>query len=463
MVFQACLSDSSPLASGTLDPSPDQQLANCTRQMMSVLSSLGAGLHSLTHLKLYISALPPHLSSSQSATNSDKGIHTYFDPACQDDVAHVPATICAMLAAAVPNLQSLSLGGVCVDVALPVFGSSCPLLSSLQVEAVLVPLCSLEGINVWFPNMARFTIHTTSPGARQQCSLYFGRLVERYVNDALPLLYACSKLKRLQLDMNPKDRGAGHTRLCVVVTCTQQAWDSLPASLDEFECDTHVEHLLAATSFLHRIRSLALEDLPCNSLTEMLLQAPLLERLAITSEDPLWLMWQEDITPSELESLKAQFLRGFQLSCESFNIYGSCKDVQDLTAWLPPLLNTQYGTVVLTKGVVSEDLLDGLVHMCPALMSLVVKSQNMSGNSSVPVKSQLDEGILRPLVRLSCLQKLTLCLKIKYTMEGVISLCASLPTLDAVCFHRSNELSCDIIMEEMEDRLDVSFFECVWC
>lgn len=52
---------------------------------------------------------------------------------------------------------------------------------------------------------------------------------------------------------------------------------------------------------------------------------------------------------------------------------------------------------------------------------------------------------------------LNLCLKIKYTVKGVISQCASLPTLCMMCIHLSEELSCVVMMEELQDRVAVTF------
>lgn len=294
--------------------------------MTSVLAGMASALISVTHLKLFVSASRAHRLHSTRPPEGGRGGDKYFQPSFQSDVSHVPAAVCAMFAAAVPHLQSLSLTGLCVDVSLAVFGASCPQLRSLEVTAILVPLSSLEGISSWFPNLKTFIITRAPPSRPFQHTKAYSQNIESYVRDALPLLSDCSNLQALQLDMMPSE-GFLQKEKGVEIKFSDQVWDSLPASMNEFECAVLVLDLSAASSFMGRIRSLTVTHLPCESLARLLQQAPLLEALTITGNDARASMWaiDESPTPSELELLKARFLGGFQLSHRSVSMLGTCK------------------------------------------------------------------------------------------------------------------------------------------
>lgn len=235
--------------------------------MESVLASMGTALHSVTHMNLVVVSSPPnppHSRWNDDAMDNDM-IDRYFHPTCQSGVSHVPAAVCAMLATAVPKLQHLNLWGVCVDVALAAFGVNCPQISSLKVEALLVPVSSLIGIDVWFPNLAHFTINTRGMlGKRLIVGPYdppdvgSWTYMQHYVDLVLPLLQGCSNLKILHLDIQPIKGGFVK---CEKIRCSQQVWECLPPSLEEFCCDVACYNMIDAPYLLSKVHVLTLVDL----------------------------------------------------------------------------------------------------------------------------------------------------------------------------------------------------------
>lgn len=424
--------------------------------MVSVQTSMGTALHSITHLDLVVS--PSYFQNTHHQCEFNKCIDK---DECTKlsrlfDVSHVPAAVCAMLAVKVPRLQSLSLRGLCVDVALPVFGARCPGIRTLEVEGIWVPLHSLEGIDRWFPSLATFTVKAISTWCMPLCKdTGDGKLdLTHYVSDALDLLHGCSNLTALHLELGfmrwPRSNSLKTDR--VDIKCAQ--WDSCWPSLDEFLCDvdiTNVQDLLAVSGFMSRVRSLTLRALPFNSLPTLLLAAPLLEKFVLIGKTPVNLMWQEGIKRTELEGLKARFPTGFQLDCEDVSMLGTCWDMLKSMVRLCPLVNTLRGTFVLRGGVLGSEFLDCLPQHCPALMSLDIKSE-----PGVPASLQSEEGILASLARLTSLRTLNLDLQIRFTTAGIIRLCESLPGLYKLYLNRSEELCCETAVQEVSHRVCVS-------
>lgn len=78
------------------------------------------------------------------------------------ELALVSAGVMSALAVAVPNLTDLSLDGSCFDASLEMFGSSCPKLTSLHVQAPRVPITALQNLAQKVPNVTAISVSILS-------------------------------------------------------------------------------------------------------------------------------------------------------------------------------------------------------------------------------------------------------------------------------------------------------------
>lgn len=173
----------------------------------------------------------------------------------------VSGGVFSMLPSAVPNLQELYLRGSCLDVALPIFGALCPLLTSLHVQAPHVRCSALLKFGAHLPNLASLILW----GNEEQCE--HNEHLGTYLTIVLRWAGLSKTLTSLQLDFPPN----------MEVNCEPKTWDLLPTSLQYLRCPCLVELSEYSGSFealLRRVPRLSLQQPPCRDLLELAKEFP---------------------------------------------------------------------------------------------------------------------------------------------------------------------------------------------
>lgn len=342
-------------------PNPAEQLRTCKAQVQCLLTGAGNAFKSVTALQLTIhSEASPHKRRKQKPITGDPLLQ---QPVSR--VAYVSKALCAMLAAAMPNLQRLTLSGMCIDVNLPVFGAKCPQLVCLQVEALTVPLFAIAQMHVALPGLTHFVLHSRSVGE--------GANLHLYVDTVIRLLSGCSGLRVLELDFGSVANGAN-----LLVCCNLKEWENRPKCLDDLRCNLEMIPLLpGAPALFDNLRFLTVHELPLSNLPQLLQHTPLLERATVTGDGDVELCWlsnddeEEDIVMSEdIPWYKEQLLGGFQFSCPNVTLMGPTEAVVEVMTWLSPLANTTRCQIGLPGTVPDPKCTAMLERLCPKVLRL---------------------------------------------------------------------------------------------
>lgn len=343
---------------------------------------------------------------------------TYAD----HEIADLPSTAYATIAAALPNLQQLSLTGHCRGGMLWAFRSYCLQLAHLEVQIISVPVETLHGIHRSLPSLAHLTLTSRVDSPKP--------IVQDYVDDVCLLLRGCRNLQILQLNLKPPvDDEVSSVEQDLIIDLSPSAWHHLPPSLIDLRCDVDFHFPLEAAAFIARVRFLTLWKCPNigRNLPEILERAPLLATLTLSCPKAVLTVWESGVhAPGGLDQLKAHLLRGIQLSCQSVFLSGPSDEIRDLMVCLSPLPETTSCSVRFPETSHPHNTLDQIARAFPSLVCLniyEVAIWEMPGNPLT------DEAFFKPLKACGFLRTVEAFVCVSYTYAGLVSLCDSLPSL----------------------------------
>lgn len=304
--------------------------------------------------------------------------HQHEEYGYQDDgIGFISGSVFSMLPAAMPNLRELFLQGSCLDAALPIFGASCPALSTLSVQALQVSCCALHDFGVHLPHLTSLTLWSNDVRAEQ---------VEHfrdYLSIVLPWAGPSKTLTALHLDFPPG----------VELICEPEPWNLLPATLQYLRCPCLVEFSEDSYSeffgaLLRRIPTLWLQQPPCLSFLELLAEFPVLESFTQMdnpappaqyrdedAEDPQRLNIHCNMVNDDDMAMIQERFTGGQLHLEcNMNVMGTCKDIDDALKVLPPFPHVRDVRVFFT-GRVTFKCLKHLSRVFPKLVRLTLRDE----------------------------------------------------------------------------------------
>ncbi|MEW5313764.1 MAG: hypothetical protein WDW38_005304 [Sanguina aurantia] len=331
-----------------------------------------------------------------------------------DSLEAVVSTVLDCLAAAVPNLQQLSLGEGCRGSATRAFGLHCPQLTSLEVDIHSEPAAALQHVSQHLPHLTEVTFRGDRNIASISCSL----------DASISQLQQCALLRVLRIDY---DNGA--------LLSGGGSWPLLPASLEEYSCNCVTASGAMPLTSSARLKRLTGRDFDGKgSLCAFLLAHPLMENLHVLgcrSGCFLKLLDGDEPNPdprSNVHPVRERFEAGFELTCAEVTLKGSSEEVGAALAWLPPLPSVT---------TVSLDL-DGTSH-CNCLQPLKrvfpnIESLHMSDGQQeydvAPAGSDVE--LLSPLLACTGLKHLYLFIHANFTTKWLFQLCRGLPVLQSL-------------------------------
>lgn len=380
---------------GPKAPTVAQQLASCDAQMDFLLTQMGAAVNGVIELILTVAHSQPHLAGKNSTAHTAGGSSgqpaaslamqrckeqmkqlfrptggvaaaaaatasaafslpsaTYdtaqqaqrslqsFHVTCPKALAVVSAAVFRKLAAAVPNLRSLSLSGPCWDASLQAFGASCPQLTTFCAQIPHLPIQALQGLAQKLPNLTSVTFADHNAGMLDAAKL------GDYVDACLLETQHCRNLVSLSLHLLNDNE----------LVCKPASWKLQPAGLTSLSCTCFITGSGAFDTLTHRLSSLCLMSPPVASVVELLAEFPLLDKLQLLGHTPMTIECDKGCSiPGSscgaFKRLKKRFLHGgFRLKCDILTLVGDCKEVQDMLAWLPQFPEVQEVMLQLTPG-----------------------------------------------------------------------------------------------------------------
>lgn len=376
--------------------------------MIELVQGMGTALQSVTDLTLKVS----HDLIRSSRT---KGKYTRSRPPENSPAsfAMITRTVCMQLAAALPALQALRVEGCCRDAAFHAFGSSCPLVTLLQVEAITLPIKALKDIHQNFPGLINFTL--ASPAACESNSQ-----LGMYVGAALQALQACTSLTRLELAFNGN-----------WVECKPGRWTKVPQSIRELVCHgvmgglEYAPELLGLLHILTIKYSFMLEPLKILGATSERLQH-------FSIHDPskaVVVLCYGGGLQQGLSLLRKRVLAGLEFSVPMLTLMGSALQVTIAALpTLPTVCKCKLDFFNLSEPLVLEHV----ARVFPHLDELCLEADSLWLENAM-----MGMQVLEPLVGCTFLVKLSLHLKIALSATGLAALFARMPALKLLSCSKS--------------------------
>lgn len=413
------------VSSGNVIRGEKLRVLKCNAQMQSLMDGMGTAVSTITHLTVDVRSVQNMSATCAMLFHSSKtAVFTTSEPV---NIPQVPSSMCAILANAVPDLQHLSLTGMCKEVALCAFGEHCRQLTRLEVEFFTVSRLALHGIDQALPSLSHLILTFSAPIGHYLC-----RNFRANMDSLLPQLSDCESLKVLELNLvlapHPgyKDDPSSFVPS---TSCVRGNWDRLPLSLDELHSNLSLYQLTSAEFLVARLRILTLIELPDKSVTEVIELFPLLERLHISGRKIVNVVDNHDYgfnTSKEIDCFQERFLRGFLLSCANVSLAGPSKLIKAVLSSLCPLVITTRCTIKFLGRSHVWNALEGFEHVFSNLVHLNIYDTSNSDPATILSTFQ---GFLTPLSGCVHLMVLEVCMKIRFTQAGFVSLCMSLPSL----------------------------------
>lgn len=425
---------------GLKAPSAVKQLANCTLQMQHLIEEMGPAMHNLSHLHLTAqmptqndkpclfpsedSLFHTH-TSSRTSTSSTRGVGNQHSsskvltiPACTAELAVLLRTVFGLLASSVPHLQQLSLSGCCRDAALDAFGSHCPQLHTLRVEAVSVPAEALQELHVHLPGLTQFRL--TPFSLTKVINAALQPILEAYIAATFAALNPCTSLTTLEMDLGED----------VQIQCKETAWRLLPPSIVELRCTCHLWGLSGAEATFGGLQRLELLKAPCGHLLEVLEHVPSLQTLTIHRDDVLIIEgfdWHFHNVNSALgvhRSMRER-LPTMQISCPALQLCGTSHEIHQLLSILPPLLATHTVELHVSAHDGDDAFLQEVARVLPNLLKLAAACEPIPG-------LLFGVGCFMPLSQCRALREVNLDVPMSYSTQGLADLCSSIRSLTAM-------------------------------
>lgn len=326
-----------------------------------------------------------------------------------------PNKICGMLAKAFPGLLSLSLQGFCTEPEFALFGVHSPNLQSLQIEALSLPVKTLEGITKHLPLLSDLTF--TSP-----TMLSDGPALTNHVMASLCTFQSSMLLKSVSLSFNQN----------FTIKCKPDCWLQVQPSLCNLNCDCNLEGLSHAKGLLGSLCCLRLKYTPnFYDLIQILQVAPHLQHIHTSgSSSALVFYCRHDILSlllPRIDFLKERMSKNLQLHVPSVSLMGSHISYDGTLAVLealPPLPHvTHICEIKLSDRESHGRSLHHISRVFPNIAELILWTNFALGEPIVV--SEMLEG----LAACTSLTTLEIPLYMIETTLNLVQLCQGLPTL----------------------------------
>lgn len=414
-VFRSCTGASATEAS--------EMVAHCLSQYICLIKDLGPAMQRITKLTLAVTHhdcnAAPHPENVPPSKQQQQLMlqHPEQLTVCPPTHASVPTAVFGLLAMAVPNLQELHLCGCCPDPALKAFGASCPRLVSLHVHAPNVPVTALTHLAQHLPNLASITIWSSdiTKADEQQLGVYMESFLKH--------IESCPKLTALHINF-PEE---------MQLLNKAETWACLPESLLHLRCTCKQPTSEVFDDQLQALQSVDMDKSPGyvdDLLT--LFQAFLPMRNVKANGTGIMLFCDQDDITSGRSLLKQRFLdEAFQLECWHLNLEGTCAQVSEVLAWLPPLKLIKRVCLLLDSTTIS-DCLQHLARVFPILETLWV---GRNDGRAASAGWGLDNSVFEPLTACTQLALLEVHGPFTVTLSGFTQLCSSLPAHTELLFY----------------------------
>lgn len=405
------------------------------------MDSMGDAVSTITHLTVDVTPVESMTPTcAMLFQSSEMATFTTSDPV---NIPQVPSSMCEILALAVPDLQHLSLTGMCKEVALSAFGEHCANLTRLEVEFFTVSRLALHGIDQALPNLSHLIVRFSAPTGHYLC-----RNFRANMDSLLPQLSDCENLKVLDLNLIlPLPDEGDPPSYEPNTSCVRGTWDRLPPSLDKLQSNLSLYLLTSAESLMARIRSVTLTELPDKSVTEMIELCPLLESLHISGRGQVSVVNDRGkMDAVQIGRLKERFLSGFLLSCESVFLSGPSKLIKMFISSMCPLVIT---TVCVVKIVGRNHVWNALEEFERVFPNVVHLSIQDNSDSEPATILSTFQGFLTPIAGCVHIMMLEIGMKIRFTQPGFVSLCVGLPSLCQVLCRPCEGVSYDSVLADL--------------
>lgn len=337
-------------------------------------------------------------------------------------------SVCSVLAAALPSLWSLTLQGCCGDLAFAAFGASCPRLTSLNLEALSLPIKAMHGITTHLPTLTRFTL--TSP----KTCLDSLRLMA-YVEACLRAFQPSTLLDSFDLSFDK----------AISLKCKPGSWSHLPPNLHNFDCDGRLLGILHATTLLNSLRILSTEQTPrFEQLIRILKLAPNLQNLYAWASPGCVMHCKRVDTMPGIAVLQERLLNGLWIRFPILHMVGSDTDVRTVLAALPVLRCFTARCVLQFIGDPQPDCLADVARVFPLLHELTLLTD--SPMLDIPA---VGTQMLEALAACTGLMKLWIRVQMNHTITDLVRLCLGMRALRVLHFVNSTGVSLPDLKSEL--------------
>lgn len=367
---------------------------------------------------------------------------------CPKGLGVVAGSVFALLSAAVPNLQKVSLRGCCWDAALPSFGASCPHLISLDIQIPNVPIEALDDFGLHLPGLMSLSLANTL------VSYFAEPEVTCYLQKLLRATQHCANLTYLEIEF------AGRISLSL----SNDAWLLIPRSLKHLMCDCDTLDSDSFITLKRRVQSLCLAEGHW-SFPDCLKNFPVMKRLDIMLPGVVYVLCRtrieilgeiRDNSHSRLGAFREWIWgKGCFLKCNDMRFHGSGKQILEVFSWLPQMPHVKNLTVVLEDNSMPLCLKD-IPRLFPTADSLMIFGR-VSAQSGV-----WGDDVLSLLAAQQCIKLLVMrCRQLAITAAGLVVLSHSFPCLEKVTilgemiqgFSSEGELQAEIKKLGLETRM----------
>lgn len=340
-------------------------------------------------------------------------------PSCPAQFSQISQALCSLLAEAVPNLQQLSIEGCCRDAAFPAFGSLCPQLARLKVEALTVPISALHSVGLSLPNLTCFTL--TPPCVEDDYDA-----AGRYVDAALKALHSSKSLTTMMLDLHSKTR------------VSQGQWVVVPPRLVHFSIHSSINLLCNAPKVLSQLHTLSLSTIK-GSVNFMLIIhaltcAPQLKQLSANGAAELLVTCDSEQVMLQVNYLRRRMLSGLDFVVPSLRLFGSSVKIHQVLASLPIIPSVESCTLIFnqTPCLVLEHCSRGF----PNLAQLILRS-----TSPFTSNTHMGSELLASLAGCVKLQRLEIWVPLNLTTSKLARICVNMPNLKTLGYVKTFTVS----------------------
>lgn len=405
-------------------PDTKQQNETCCAEWREVLQGMGQAFRSVTTLTLRST-----FQLLGCVTVCMKPIYRRPDspPPCLASHRNLTHDVCAMIAPALPILQDLCVEGSFESTALDVFGTSCPQLTHLRVDALDYSLKALEYAGKHLTNLACITLKTPR-------SPLYGRWLEGYTGKALNALRGSNSLCKLVMDFDPR----------IILVCRDNQWKTAPPNLAELVCTCSIINIHKAQALVGKLHTLSLKmDFEYGQYLHIIFilrAAPGLQNLSITGERKV-LIGHDMI--SSIPFLQQRLTQGLKLSAPFIRLRGTSSIVMTLLGLLPTLPSVHSCTLDFTDSQ-TNDLLAHVSEVFPNLTDLHLR--NTTADSIV----EMTLAQLQCLTACDSLRLLRTRARMCLDTKSLAELCQSIPSLEVIGF-----MQCEAVdVQELWGALD---------